>query len=143
MISIYSKHQADFFELPEYIDVNTRNTKIRFEVGDVDTLLAQRAFAAGVSNWEYRKGPESASLVLYMESFSSVLAIVSIVGAAVKSAPCPLPPVFHWWSEAGMKTQRSNYYPSQSVNTHSKEYFELSTPKHLDPARQMTSLNSG
>ena len=95
---------------------------------------------------EGRNVPETGSLgLLDIESLARVLvgqANIPTVGAAVKTVPQQLPLEFRCFNEAGMVSQWSNYYPSQSAKTLLKEFFELNPPTHLDPAHKTTRISS-
>ena len=91
--------------------------------------------------------PETGSLRLsgieYLARGLAGQAHVPTIGAALQGIPRELSHECQWSSEAGMGTQQSSYYPSQSAKTLPKEFFEVNPPTHLDPSHQTTCLSSG
>ena len=95
--------------------------KFEFEIGDEETPPAKQTFAIDISKGKIGSGNETGSLAFPdIEALALVIAEqanIYKVGAMVQGVPRELPPEFQSSSEAGMGTQQSRYYPSQSAKT--------------------------
>ena len=146
-LPIYSQRRSSLLGLPEDTDVDTRKRRVEFEVGDdEDTPLCGRVGVGELGRGEGRSVPETGSLGLSeMESFAHGLATQAhllTISATLQDIPRELSLECQRASEAGMGTQRSSFYPSQSAKTLLKEFFELNPPTHLDPTHQTARLSS-